>query len=326
VHSESSIQNTPKDPIGVESFSLCLSRMGLRLTRGEATTLQINMGLLCNQECRHCHLAAGPRRQEVMDRRTTDEVVGFTRKGSFRTIDITGGAPELNPNLVPLIERLSPIVPHVLLRSNLTSLANGKRGALIQTCIRNRVVILASFPSLDMTEAESQRGSGTFQKSIRVLKNLNSLGYGQKGSNLELNLVCNPTGAFLPPAQSDAEKTFRSMLGNKWGILFNHLYTFANVPLGRFRRWLQDSGNLEKYMQMISSRFNTCAIEGLMCRTLVSVSWDGYLYDCDFNLARGLPMAGRRTHVSEMAGPPEPGASIAVSDHCYTCTAGAGFT
>jgi len=157
-------------------------------------------------------------------------------------------------------------------------------------------------------------------------KALNGLGYGREGTELELNLVSNPTGAFLPASQKETEERFRRILERRWGIVFNKLYNFANVPLGRFRKWLSESGNLEAYVDRLSSNFNPCAVEGLMCRTLVSVSWEGILYDCDFNLARGLYLGNRRVHVSEMQGPPEPGSPIAVADHCYSCTAGAGFT
>jgi radical SAM/Cys-rich protein len=153
------------------------------------------------------------------------------------------------------------------------------------------------------------------------------MGYGQEETGLELNLVSNPTGAFLPPSQEQSEKRFRDVLQRKSGIVFNHLYSFANVPIGRFREWLVTSGNFDAYMEKLANAFNPCAIEGVMCRTLVSVSWDGYLYDCDFNLARGIPLGGRKkVHVSEMPGKPETGSPIAIADHCYTCTAGSGFT
>jgi radical SAM/Cys-rich protein len=190
----------------------------------------------------------------------------------------------------------------------------------------HRVVIVASFPSTNEAQADSQRGRGVFQVSIDTLRKLNAMGYGQDGTGLELDLVSNPTGAFLPTPQGQMEQRFREVLKKRWGIVFNHLYSFANVPLGRFRQWLLQSGNLESYLQRLASNFNLCAVEGLMCQTLVSVAWDGTLYDCDFNLARELPMGGRRTHVSQMEGPTEPGSPIAVGDHCYTCTAGAGFT
>jgi radical SAM/Cys-rich protein len=213
-----------------------------------------------------------------------------------------------------------------MFRSNLSALIDAKRDHLMALLKAKRVVIVASFPSLNEAQADSQRGDGVFEKSIAALQKLNGLGYGREETGLELDLVCNPTGAFLPSPQDQVTRRFREVLLKKWGIVFNKLYTFANVPLGRFRRWLEETGNLESYMGRLASSFNACAVQGLMCRTLVSVSWDGYLYDCDFNLARGLHMGKRRTHVSEMAGPPPEGSPIAVADHCYTCTAGAGFT
>jgi radical SAM/Cys-rich protein len=244
----------------LETFRQTLAKQALKLERGKTTTLQINVGLLCNQSCRHCHLDAGPHRPENMSAQTAQEVIA------------------------------------------------------------------ASFPSTNEAQADSQRGRGIFQTSLDTLRKLNAMGYGQDGTGLELDLVSNPTGAFLPTPQGQMEQRFREILTKKWGIVFNHLYSFANAPLGRFRQWLLQSENLESYLQRLASSFNPCAVEGLMCRTLVSVSWDGILYDCDFNLARDLPMGGRRTHVSRMEGPPEPGSPIAVGDHCYTCTAGAGFT
>ena len=310
----------------VEPFRQTLAKHGLNLTREKTTTLQINVGFLCNQACRHCHFEAGPSRQEVMSAETVNQVVKLAQKFRFEVVDITGGAPEMNPNLIDMIEKLSPLTPRLMLRSNLTALADGERDHLIDVCRTRRVVLVASFPSLNEAQAESQRGKGFFKQSIDVLRKLNSLGYGQTGSALELNLVSNPTGAFVPSSQGQLEKRFCQVLEGKWGIVFNHLFAFANVPLGRFRQWLEMSGNLEKYLQKLASSFNPCAIEGLMCRTLVSVSWDGYMYDCDFNQAAGLHLGGKKTHISELRELVEPGEPIAVSYHCYTCTAGAGFT
>jgi radical SAM/Cys-rich protein len=261
-----------------------------------------------------------------MDLETADQVVDYAQRGSFEIIDITGGAPELNPNLMYLIKRVSPLAPRIMVRSNLTALNDGRRSYLYDVFRDYEVVIVASLPSINEAQADSQRGQGVFHTSISALQKLNAIGYGKEGNGLEVNLVSNPTGAFLPSSQSEAEKRFRQVLQQKWGIVFNNLFNFANVPLGRFRQWLLHSGNLENYIGKLASSFNPCAIEGLMCRSLVSVSWDGYLYDCDFNLARGLYLGGRKIHISEMPGPPEPGALIAVADHCYTCTAGAGFT
>jgi len=310
----------------VEPFRQTLAKHGLELTRGRTSTLQVNVGLLCNQVCRHCHLQAGPNRQEVMSAETGNQVIELAERFHFNVIDITGGAPELNPNLIKMVEELAPLTPRLMLRSNLTALADGDRNNLIEVCRSNRVVIVASFPSLNQAQGDAQRGEGVFSKSIEVLNRLNSLGYGQTDSNLELNLVCNPTGAFLPSSQEQLKKRFCQILGKKWGIEFNNLFSFANVPLGRFRRWLETSGNLEHYLRKLASSFNPCSIEGLMCRSLISVSWDGYIYDCDFNQAIGLHAGRKKTHIAELQELPEPGEPIAVSHHCYTCTAGTGFT
>jgi radical SAM/Cys-rich protein len=317
---------TPKETAGIVPFSLTLSRYDLKLNRDKTHTLQVNVGFLCNQACRHCHLNAGPGRKENMEPGIVNEVVSYARRGRFETIDITGGAPELNPNIERLIEEASPLAPRIMLRSNLSVLNDGKKDHLTELLKFFRVVIVSSFPSLNELQADSQRGDGIFQVSINALKKLNNMGYGHEGTDLELNLISNPTGAFLPPSQIETERRFRNVLKNKWGIVFNHLFNFSNVPLGRFRQWLVKSGNYQKYMEKLYSSFNPCAVDGVMCRTLVSVSWDGFLYDCDFNLARGIFMGGRKIHVSEMPGPPEPDSHIATADHCYTCTAGAGFT
>ncbi|HMK35797.1 MAG TPA: arsenosugar biosynthesis radical SAM (seleno)protein ArsS [Desulfomonilaceae bacterium] len=310
----------------IEPFSSALAREGISLVRTISETLQINVGFLCNQTCKHCHMEAGPDKSETMDLATVRKIVDFTGKNSFQTIDITGGAPELNPHLVFMIESFSGLVEKIMIRSNLTSLGAEHRRYLMDMFKSHNVVVVASFPSSSASQLESQRGTGVFLQSLEVLKSLNSLGYGRPGSGLQLDLVCNPTGAFLPTPQIQAEKKFRFDLQRKWGVTFNNLYTFANVPIGRFRHWLTQSGNYERYMRKLVSGFNPCTVAGLMCRSLISVSWNGYLYDCDFNQALGIPAAGLRTHISEVHGPPAPGTPIAVSDHCYACTAGSGFT
>ncbi len=307
-------------------FSRTLLKHGIKLERARTTTLQVNVGLLCNQKCLHCHLDAGPKRREIMDAETVEAVTDYAARSGFEAIDITGGAPELNPNIFRLIEGLFQHSGRIIFRSNLSALSGGKKDDLIDLLKEKRVVIVASFPSLNGVQADSQRGKGIFQESIEALLKLNALGYGIGGTGLELNLVSNPTGAFLPGAQGPLEKRFREVLKNKWGVQFNNLYAFANVPLGRFRSWLEETGNLEAYLKRLVSSFNGCAVDGLMCRSLVSVSWDGFLYDCDFNLAKGLHMGKQKTHVSEMPGPPGAGSPIACADHCYTCTAGTGFT
>jgi radical SAM/Cys-rich protein len=311
--------------VTIEPFQRTLSNHGLKLVKGQTETLQINLGFLCNQTCKHCHLSAGPYRKENMNLETVEAVVGYAQRSHFKIVDITGGAPELNPHLITLIAKLYTFAPRIVLRSNLSAL-NNRNGELMNFLSAHRVVVIASFPSLNESQADSQRGRNVYQTSISTLKELNALGYGQEGSGLELNLVSNPTGAFLSPSQSQTEKRFRDVLNKTWGISFNSLLNFANVPLGRFRDWLVRSGNFQTYMDKLVSSFNSCAVAGLMCRSMVSVSWDGYLYDCDFNLARGLYMGGRGIHVFEMPGRPAEGSAIPSADHCYTCTAGSGFT
>ena len=307
-----------------DSFAGTLARGGIELRRGETTTLQVNVGFLCNQSCRHCHLSAGPGRTEVMSRETMDAVEAFARRGGFSVIDLTGGAPELVPGIEAFLERLAPLAPRILIRANLTALAD--RSDLVDLFARLRVVILASFPSLSASLTDSQRGDGVFETSIGTLRMLNAAGYGREGSGLELDLVSNPVGASLTTEQAPAEAQFHRELAGARGITFNHRYTLANVPLGRFRSWLTSSGNLETYLRQLAASFNPCTVGGLMCRNLISVSWDGVLYDCDFNLARGLPLGGVRRHVSSAEGVPPPGTAIATGDHCYACTAGSGFT
>jgi len=310
----------------IPSFSNTLKAHGLELVRTEAATLQINVGLLCNQVCRHCHLDAGPARKEMMDLKTVEHVVALAERWPFKVIDITGGAPELNPHLPTMIQRLSGLADLIMLRCNLTCIAEGNLDFFLDLFKNFRIKLVSSLPSVNMSQLDAQRGPGVFLKSIETLQRINSEGYGKPGSGLELDLVVNSTGAFLPASQDQTEKKFRGDLQRKWGIAFNKLYAFANVPLGRFRAWLQDSGNLDRYIQKLASSFNPCTVSGLMCRNLISVSWEGYLYDCDFNLAAGIPAGNMQTHISSLVRPPGSGAPIAVSDHCFACTAGSGFT
>jgi radical SAM/Cys-rich protein len=314
---------TSQDP-SPDSFAGTLARGGIELRRAETTTLQVNVGFLCNQSCRHCHHSAGPGRTEVMSRETMGAVESFAQRGGFSVIDLTGGAPELVPGIEGFLERLAPLAPRILFRTNLTALAG--RADLVGLLARLRAAVVASFPSLSPSQTDNQRGEGVFETSIATLRMLNTAGYQREGSGLELDLVCNPAGAFLPPEQAAAGAQFHRELAGTRGITFNQLFAFANVPLGRFRSWLTSSGNLEGYLRQLAESFNPRAVSGLMCRNLVSVSWDGVLYDCDFNLARGLPLGGVRRHVSSAEGVPPPGSTIATGDHCYACTAGAGFT
>ena len=311
---------------GVEPFADALARHGLSLVRDRVHTLQVNTGYLCNLRCRHCHLEAGPGRKEIMSRETMDAVVSFARRFPFQVLDVTGGAPELVPDLPFLVDGLAPLAPRLMLRTNLSAVSGAAWEELLALCVARRVVLVASFPSTNPSQADAQRGAGATDAAIVVLKKLNAAGYGVDGTGLELDLVSNPVGAFLPVSQGSAERKFRTDLLRKWGIAFNHLYTFANVPLGRFRTWLLRTGNYERYLKSLTDGFNPSAVERLMCRTLLSVSWDGFLYDCDFNLAAGRPSADPRIHVSDVRELPAPFAPIAIGEYCYACTAGSGFT
>jgi radical SAM/Cys-rich protein len=311
---------------GAEPFAVALERHGLSLVRGEITALQVNTGYLCNLRCRHCHLEAGPGRKEVMSRETMAAVVSFARRFPFQVIDVTGGAPELVPELPFLVDGLAPLAPRLMLRTNLSAVSGAAWEALLALCVARRVVLVASFPSTNPSQGDAQRGAGATEAAIAVLKRLNAAGYGKDGSGLELNLVSNPVGAFLPVSQDSAERKFRTDLLRKWGVAFNRLHTFANVPLGRFRAWLLRTGNYERYLKTLTEGFNPSAVERLMCRTLLSVSWDGFLYDCDFNLAVGRPNGDRKVHVSDVRELPLPGSPIAIGDYCYSCAAGSGFT
>jgi radical SAM/Cys-rich protein len=311
---------------GVEPFREILARHGLQLKRDRTTALQVNVGLACDLSCRHCHLEAGPARSEMMSRAVMDEVIDCARRFSFASIDVTGGAPELVPEIDHLVRSLAPLTPRLVLRSNLVALNRGKGRELSELYRDLKVVLVASLPATNASQTEAQRGSGVWEQSIAALKMLNGLGYGVEGSSLELDLVSNPAGAFLPASQQQAEKKFRSDLMRRYGISFNALYTFANVPLGRFLSFLERSGNLEEYRARLAAGFNPCTVEGLMCRTMLSVDWLGRLHDCDFNLAAGLFQGGELQQISGLAELPPPGTTIPVGEHCYACTVGSGFT
>lgn len=308
------------------TFQQTLDQHGLELTRDETTTLQINVGLACDLACRHCHLEAGPTRRELMDAETVEEVIASAARLRFATIDITGGAPELLPQLPRLVSGLAALAPRLIVRSNLTALLLPGSAELPELYHRHGVTIVASLPAVNAGQTEAQRGGGVWEKCLTILRRLNQLGYGVSGSGLELDLVANPAGAFLPAGQAQAEARFHQDLGRRYGISFNNLFTFANVPLGRFRSWLELTGNLDRYLEMLTAGFNPATLSGVMCRSLISVDWNGNLYDCDFNLAAGLHHGERRRHISELSELPARGMPVPVGDHCYACTVGSGFT
>jgi radical SAM/Cys-rich protein len=308
-----------------DNFAKTLTENNLQLLRDTTRTLQVNIGQICNLRCKHCHVNAGPQRKEVMSKETMTQVIEFAQKNSFETADITGGAPEMVPKIEYLVSGLHRAVNRLIFRSNLTLLLNEEYEHLFQLLLDTKTALVASFPSTNKTQADSQRGDGVWQSSIDALKKLNKAGYGIPGTGLKLDLVANPTGAFMPVEQCRAEQKFKSDLARKWDIKFTNLFTFANIPLGRFRTWLENTNNLTPYMDKLSGNFNPDTVEGLMCRSLISVSWDGYLFDCDFNLAAGLYHRGEKRHISTVE-TIEKGHQITTDNHCYGCTAGAGFT
>ncbi len=310
---------------GLATFAQTLSAHGLELVRGKTHTLQINVGLLCNLRCRHCHLEAGPHRDEIMSLATMEAVLAYTARVAFDTIDVTGGAPELIPHIGHFLTQLVQRTQKLIVRTNLVALRLPAAAGLIDLFQQLQITLVASLPATNASQADSQRGQGVWQQSVEALRALNRLGYGQPGSGLILDLVANPAGAFLPADQAQTEKRYRRDL-EKNGIVFSQLFTFANVPLGRFQQWLVQSGNEQSYLRMLIDRFNPGAVCGLMCRSLLSVAWDGYLYDCDFNQVVDLHHGATKTHISALQALPPEGTPIPTGAHCYACTAGAGFT
>ena len=261
-----------------------------------------------------------------MHRETMTQIIDHARRVRYQTIDITGGAPELVPDLPYLIEQLAPLTHRLMLRTNLTALNRPDNVHLLPLFKRHKLILMASFPATNSGQLEALRGRGVMDNSLRILKRLNEAGYGIEGSGLQLDLVANPAGAFLPSGQEPMEKRFKRDLARKWGLQFNQLFIFANMPLGRFLRWLKHSENLQAYMEKLAVGFNPCTFDGLMCRSMLSVNWNGELFNCDFNLAAEIPIGGNISHISALRDYPEAGTAIPVGEHCYACTAGSGFT
>ena len=295
-----------------------------RLSARSIEILQINVGKVCNQTCTHCHVDAGPDRRENMTREIAELVVETLRNPEIRTLDITGGAPEMNPSFRWLVEQARGLGKHVIDRCNLTILlANGFRD-LPEFLADNQVEIVASLPCYLEENCDAQRGDGVFQQSIEALQKLNSLGYAQPGSKLRLCLVYNPVGSSLPPAQEKLEADYRQQLRERYGIEFSSLYTITNMPISRYLDDLLRSENYVKYMQKLIDAFNPAALEGLMCTNTLSVDWQGYLFDCDFNQMLDLPVTCASKHLRELDWESLRNRPISVDNHCFGCTAGAG--
>jgi radical SAM/Cys-rich protein len=289
------------------------------------TVLQINVGKLCNQTCRHCHVDAGPDRMESMTRETAEQCVAALAATDIPTVDITGGAPELNPQFRWLVEQARRLQRHVMDRCNLTVLLLPSQQDLAGFLAAHQVEIIASLPYYRAPQTDAQRGDGVFNKSIEAIRLLNRLGYGRDGSRLVLNLVYNPVGAFLPPKQEPTEALFKRELAARFGVTFNRLYTITNMPISRFLEFLVESGNYEGYMERLANAFNPAAAAGVMCRSTLSVGWDGRLYDCDFNQMLELPVDhGAPSHIRDFDPARLHQRHIVTRNHCYGCAAGSG--
>jgi radical SAM/Cys-rich protein len=288
---------------------------------------QVNVGYMCNQVCKHCHVDAGPDRREIMTRETIDQCLDAIASAEIHTLDLTGGAPEMNPDFRYFVEGArNRGVKEIIVRSNLTIFsANRKYADLPEFFKKNKVRVVSSLPYFNADRTDRQRGDGVFDRSITALKRLNELGYGLEGTGLILDLVYNPLGAFLPGDQVQLEKDFKRTLANKYGIVFNQLFAITNMPISRFLEFLDVSGNYESYMEKLVNAFNPAAVNGVMCRNTISVGYDGKLYDCDFNQMLEIPVVTpNNTHVQDFSKHGLEERVIAVHQHCYGCTAGAG--
>ncbi|WP_100610085.1 arsenosugar biosynthesis radical SAM (seleno)protein ArsS [Confluentibacter lentus] len=288
--------------------------------------LQINVGYMCNQTCSHCHVDAGPDRKEIMTRETMQQILEVIKQTGAHTLDLTGGAPEMNPDFRWFVEEASKVgVKDFIVRSNLTIItANKKYCNLPEFFKKHNIHVVSSMPHWTKGKTDKQRGDGVFNKSIEALKMLNAIGYGMPNNHLKLDLVYNPSGAFLPGNQSSLEKDFKKALKEDFNIQFHKLFALTNLPISRFLDYLIASDNYEDYMYALVEAYNPIAVANVMCTNTLSVSWDGYLYDCDFNQMLNLPVNSKAKHISEYNEALLEGRDIVISQHCYGCTAGAG--
>ncbi|MEH6589502.1 MAG: arsenosugar biosynthesis radical SAM (seleno)protein ArsS [Halioglobus sp.] len=297
------------------------------IVRTTLDTLQVNLGYLCNLSCVHCHVNAGPTRTELMDEETIEQVLALARNTGATTLDLTGGAPELNPHFRQLVSQARADGIHVIDRCNLTVLFEPGQEQLAEFLAQHEVEISASLPCYEESNVEQQRGKGVYDQSIRAIRLLNSLGYG-RDSGLRLNLVYNPVGAVLPPPQAALEVDYKRELGQRFGIEFNELFTITNMPISRFGAVLLAQGQYQDYMDLLRDNFSNDNLDTVMCKSLLSIDWQGYLYDCDFNQMLDLPMVAQgkqRTHIADLlANHDVSGSAITTGEHCYGCTAGQG--
>ena len=310
---------------GAIEFDEKLAAYDLELRASAVEVLQINVGKLCNQACKHCHVDAGPLRTEIMTSETVEQVLDAIRKFEISTIDITGGAPEMNPSFRYLVHESRSLGCHVIVRHNLTVMFEPGQEDLPQFFREHEIEVISSLPYFLEQQTDAQRGWGVFKKSIEALHRLNEVGYGIENSGFILNLVYNPVGAFLPPPQESIEADFKRELLNRYGISFNHLFTITNMPIKRFLDYLRRSGNEERYRRKLTEAFNPATVAGLMCRTLVSVDWTGRLYDCDFNQMLELGVApDMPQRIADFNPEKLARRRIMTGSHCFGCTAGPG--
>ena len=297
------------------------------LTAVSISTLQVNLGYVCNMSCSHCHVEAGPLRTELMKRETAEIVLDVLSRNRIGILDITGGAPELNPNFVFLVQEAKKLGCHVIVRSNLTVLSDPRHEYLFELFSDHDLEITGSLPCYTEGNVDSMRGKGAFSKSIHALKRLNAIGYGTGNAQRRLNLVYNPGGAFLPSSQALLERDYKRVLMEEHGISFDRLFTFANMAIGRFSKALEEAGKEDQYHELLKCSFSVDALPGLMCRSMASVGWNGRLYDCDFNQVLDIPLDERcPQHIRNFDLDVLSRRAIAVGDHCFACTAGKGFT
>ncbi|MGD8348601.1 MAG: arsenosugar biosynthesis radical SAM protein ArsS [Gammaproteobacteria bacterium] len=298
------------------------------LTRRPLEILQVNLGYLCNQSCLHCHVAAGPTRKELMQRETIEQILEVLETPGVHTLDLTGGAPEMNPMFRELVSAAREIGITVIDRCNLTILLEPGYEGTDEFLAGNEVQIVASLPCYMEENVDGQRGKGVYDKSMQALKRLNRLGYGEPGSGLNLTLVYNPTGPYLPPPQQSLEQDYKEFLAEKFDIRFNQLFTITNMPIARFGSMLISKGEFENYMNLLKDSFSAANLRGLMCLNQLSIDWEGYVYDCDFNQMLNMnirhPQKGRKLHVSEVLKTRLEEIPVSIADHCYGCTAGQG--
>ena len=295
------------------------------IRRGAIQTLQVNLGYLCNQQCQHCHVNAGPKRTEIMQRETIEEIKQFIAKAQIQTLDLTGGAPEMNPHFRDLVSAARAIGVQVIDRCNLTVLQLPDQTGLAEFLAEHQVEVVASLPCYLEDNVDQQRGKGVFTESIAGLRELNQLGYAQPGSPLQLQLVYNPLGAELPPPQQVLEADYRDRLA-EYGVQFNQLLTLTNMPIQRFGSVLAAKGQFADYIELLKSAYQADNLASVMCRETLSVDWQGYVYDCDFNQMLNMPLRqqGQRMQLRDIQSAQLPGRPIAVAEHCYGCTAGQG--